>query len=347
MAKSDQATALRVLAISGAMILGLGIAGGQWYPNQYEGGRSKDEKNIRQRNSSATARIAGELRATFSDMVFIKSDRYMHAGVAYVSAAEEDLSLAAAENKAESEAGHAHEGAGGHLQFEPVEPEKGVDEFSNAPAAHQCQSGKETVIKSADKDYRGWVGDLHRAVAAFRDPKLGHMHTESEEILPWFRVATLNDPHFVRGFCVGAYWLKTESLDEAITFAEEGRSKNPDAFQIHLTLGELYMDKARGDSAKPLSGDLSPEASMWVLRAKASFQRSAELVLKQRPQEMDALPESSPWQSWWDTDAMRATEMAALLEVRFGDKALGQAYARKYLELYPDSPSLRRTAQAL
>lgn len=306
-----------------------------WYPNRYEGGRSKDERSVHLRNSSATAQIAGELRATFSDIIFIKTERYLHAGVAYAPHMnlEKDISISAARaDVAEAHDEHGHGEAHAHEHHGP--------EGYTKDASH---AGTETAIKPPDEDFRGFVGNLHRAVSTYRDPSLAHMHSDGREMLPWFRVATLSNPNFVRGYCVGAWWLKLRNPAEAIAFAREGIANNPDAFQIHLVLGELYLDRVR-----ELSGGViqpaSPEALEAVEQARQAYREAARLAMAQRPADFDALPEYDPWREWMDTDAMRATEMAVLLEVRFGDEAAGRALAREYLRVYPQSGPLRRQA---
>jgi len=52
-------------------------------PNGYAGGRSKDQRQAGARNSSAFATILGEVRTSMSDLMFIKTERYLHSGVAY------------------------------------------------------------------------------------------------------------------------------------------------------------------------------------------------------------------------------------------------------------------------
>ena len=60
-------------------------------PNGYTGGRSRDARDRSLRNSSSVARMLGEVRTSMSDVIFIKTERYMHMGVGYVQKVEEEL----------------------------------------------------------------------------------------------------------------------------------------------------------------------------------------------------------------------------------------------------------------
>jgi len=207
-------------------------------PQDYSGGRSRDALERVVRNQSALASMLGEFRTTVSDLLFIKTERYLHSGVAYVPhLSEKALSLegAAAEiDEHQSELGEDHD-----------------HDHEHDPFAHDDLPA--SIIPTAESDYRGWIGEMHRRVKPWRDPKLHHLHTDGTQLLPWFRMMTLSDPQYVRGYAVGSYWLKQHDAAEAMVFLAEGIRQNPEAFELHLMRGFLLVDAARAASDQPLA----------------------------------------------------------------------------------------------
>ena len=60
-------------------------------PYDYEEGRSRDDDARAARNRSAAALMLGEVRTAISDIMFIKTERYLHSGVAYVPHMEKQI----------------------------------------------------------------------------------------------------------------------------------------------------------------------------------------------------------------------------------------------------------------
>jgi hypothetical protein len=52
-------------------------------PHGYQGGRSRDAEDRMERNASSIGSMLGELRTSMSDILFLKTERYLHGGVAY------------------------------------------------------------------------------------------------------------------------------------------------------------------------------------------------------------------------------------------------------------------------
>ena len=53
-------------------------------PQQYEGARSRNLKDRHTRNASAIAVMLGEFRTGISDILLVKTERYLHSGVGYM-----------------------------------------------------------------------------------------------------------------------------------------------------------------------------------------------------------------------------------------------------------------------
>lgn len=179
-------------------------------------------------DTDAISRLFGELRTSMSDYLFVKTERYLHSGIAYREACNHD------------DEDHDHE--------HHVVP---------------------TLIRTPLEDWRGLVGDIQREVQPWLDPSKHIEHTPGTQLLPWYRMMTLANPHRIRGYRLGAMWLLAENdpkLDqEALTFVEEGIAYNP-------TAHELYMMKAR-----ILLRQKRLEDAATVLR------QSVELGVAQRP----------------------------------------------------------------
>ncbi len=171
------------------------------------------EGDIQRRNQGAFARALGELRATASDIMFVKMNVYLHAGVAY------DTSV----------------------QVSAMEVDTNLND-----------AGAATVIRSAGDDFRGFLGNLEREVKPYRDQQLAHIHTTAGELTPWFRVMTLANPQFIRGYRVGGLTIADEGKwYEALDFMNEGLEKNPDnpqRFLLHLTLASFHRRGMRDET---------------------------------------------------------------------------------------------------
>ncbi len=75
-----------------------------------------------------------------------------------------------------------------------------------------------------------------------------HLHSKREdELMPWFKLTTMFNPHHVRAYAVGGYWLafRLEKPDEAIRFLKEGIKNNPDSYQISEEMGIVYFSKLK------------------------------------------------------------------------------------------------------
>ncbi|HOE64441.1 MAG TPA: hypothetical protein PKW18_13410 [Candidatus Sumerlaeota bacterium] len=291
-------------------------------PNVYSGGTSKGAEYRQRINKSSIAIILGEARANLSDMMFIKTERYMHAGVAYklnidydaMSSAEHTINEhddhpTTAPRAHDSHAHqHEHDDEGGHIHDE----------------------GAETIIPTSEKDFRGFIGELQRRVKPWLDPSQPHYHLDGTEMLPWFRLMTISDPHHIRGYMIGAWWLKKQrkkpQLLAAKNFLEEGIHNNPDSFQLYLMLGTIRRSLEDYDGAKE------------------SYYQAAERAIKQRPANGEL---SREWTHYQEDDALASVRLAVFSEKEFGDAGKALKLAEHYLSLIGSDPILEDYIRAL
>jgi len=273
--------------------------------------------------------MLGQFRTAMSDIMYIKTELYLHSGVAYEPHLEAGT-LATVGVLADIDTEHAGATTREKLVVEDRE------EGHAMPA---------TTIPAAQDDWRGFIGSLQRKVKPWRDPSEPHVLTDGREMLPWFRVMTMNDPHFVRGYAVGAWWLKRRNLEAAIAFAQEGITNNPAAFEIMNTLGELYMEQGRRANGG-LMKDPGPEARKYFVAARDMFRSAADIAVERRPAGwVDNPGKPTPgWAAFQEDDARAATHMAVLAERSYGDAARARALALRYLQKLAPDEILQRAA---
>ncbi|MFT5499499.1 MAG: tetratricopeptide (TPR) repeat protein, partial [Kiritimatiellia bacterium] len=276
-----------------------------------------------ERNASSIGSMLGELRTSMSDILFLKTERYLHGGVAYTPHINK---------KVLSVSG---------TQSEMFAHQKGVGPGDSEALVMESDSekGTETIIPTASEDFRGFIGQLHRDVKPWLDPTKHAGHADGKEVLPWFRVMTLSDPHYVRAYSVGAWWLKTKNLDAAFEFIREGIKNNPNSFQVHAALGDLHYTK--GMQISPNIFKPEPAAIEQLLLARDAFQKAADLAIKQRPPKVDPKNMPEHWSTYLEDDTRAAINMAVLLEREFGTEAKTRELAARYLTVYPEDPTLK------
>jgi hypothetical protein len=198
------------LALCLAVLVALGAAGSALHPQL------------------SPARAAGmegagwEGRRLVAQLLWAKTHAVMHAGV------EE---REARQGEAESRKGefHAH-GKGG-----------GSDEHGHDH--EEEEAGHVYVIPPAREDFRGLLGDLERNIKPYLAPN-GKPYTKgNEQTIPFYRLMTWADPHFIPGYTVGAFFLADagRNADQALEFLHEGARHNPTSFEIQVELGHAYL----------------------------------------------------------------------------------------------------------
>lgn len=272
------------------------------------------ESQRQARNTSAFAVMLGEFRASLSDLIFIKTERYLDRGVGYEPHTD-TRAMATADD--DHDHGHSHDHDHDH--------------------DHDHGEEAKTLIRSAHDDFRGFIGNLERQVKPWRPADAPHDHasdTEMSEVLPWYRLATLSNPHDVRNYYIGAWWLKTLRTEaqrqQAISFLDEGIAANPTAYELYLMRGMVLRDLER------------------PVDARDSFRKSAEIGLKRRPPGGYKADEENPA---WDQTNEEQLDMAIGMDVMMTrdleTTASAQAVLDQYKKALPGEPTLKRMEDTL
>lgn len=303
-------------------------------PRKYEGGRSRDATARTIRNNSILASLIGELRTSASDMMFLKIERYLHGGVAYrthnCSQVQSAANIGMEGIVPPSTSPSVHDDHEGHMH--DAHDHDG-DHAGCQVCAHGHHSHDETVIPGAGSDFRGVIGWLHREVKPWRDPVEPHLHSDGSELLPWFRVMTLMDPHYVMGYAVGGWWVSQHDENASLAYLREGIEKNPDAFQIRLTRGLLQLRILRRQ------GTLDPEL---LASAFADIRAAVRLGLAQRPLPFDGNAAGhSGWTAMQEQDLWTACQTSVLMEKHYGRPSEAERLAQKYYQIFPENKVLR------
>jgi len=170
-------------------------------------------------------RIFGSLRVFVGDWAFMKAEEYHHRGLPFEQAL--------AYHKGESIlADRSMRAVSGKTHEEEIEGAKG-----NVPLYTQLYSQVKVT------------GDSHLKPV------------EEKEVLPWFYVEVAFNPHDVRGYVLGAYWLeRVGDKSASVKFLLDGEKNNPNSAEILGALGEFYF-KAN-DPAKAMDY-LSRAHALW------------------------------------------------------------------------------------
>lgn len=162
------------------------------------------------RNTSAIGRLFGEFRTSMSDIMFLKTERYLHSGVGY----------------------------------QPHITEKDLTSDDDGTVTGK---GIRTLIRVPDEDWRGFIGDLEREIKPWQTPELHMKHQRGLELLPWFRLMTLVNPHRIRGYRIGAFLLMSSGEEDgfikAREFIEEGIRFNPKNHELQFMMLRTYQQE--------------------------------------------------------------------------------------------------------
>jgi hypothetical protein len=237
---------------------------GRWIdPDDYTPvlGYSSEAQNSR--NTSAVARLFGEFRTSMSDIMLLKTERYLHSGVGY----------------------------------QPHITEKDIVGESNDSSAY---NGTKTLIRVPSDDWRGFIGDLEREIKPWQTPEFHMQHQKGVELLPWFRLMTLVNPHRIRGYRIGAFLLMSSGQDDAIEkareFIEEGIKNNPKNHELQFMMVRTYqqeISQLRAQKDGWTDADEAPLISQALDHAQKAIEFGAEVRPeggwkgKGRPNEME------------------------------------------------------------
>ena len=164
-------------------------------------------KGLNAHETHASASLLGQFRTSTTGWLWVRTDLYLHNGVQMRPLSEAELKAG----------------------------QKGVGSSDNQDNAIHDDNVIVTVIPTADRDFRGIFGDVHRATKAFKNMN-NHSHNKPEQSLPLFRLMTWIDPNFVPGWTTGAAVLAMQhdkaAYHKAIEFLDEGLVHNPKSFSI-------------------------------------------------------------------------------------------------------------------
>ena len=176
-------------------------------------------------DTSASASLLGQFRTSTSSWLWLRTDLYLHNGV-------ELRPLTASEKQA---------------------GEHGVGTSEQDLSKELNEDNVVTSVPSPDRDFRGWLGDLERSTAPYKDMK-NHSHNDPEQSIPLFRLMTWIDPNFVEGWTTGSTVIARDrsqkGTDKALEFLNEGLKANPESVSILDEIAFIYItrDKDLGNA---------------------------------------------------------------------------------------------------
>lgn len=198
----------------------------------------------------ASARGTGfvwEIRRTLATISWVKAQDYFHRGFAVADFIRPE-DLAAFEE-------HEREDIGRMRESIMERAEKAPEDSDAGPAAHH----HDDQCDHPDHHHHHHHGDHcdhddHHAQFGFnthplmrrswlRPYTLDHEHDEGgvPMMLPWYWLTTTLDPHFVRAFSNGAWWLAfvRKDVDRALDYLDRGLLRNPGDADLLMARGEI------------------------------------------------------------------------------------------------------------
>ena len=221
---------LRVAVLIGALGV-LGWAGGGMEPLVRPAG-----------DRGAALEGAGwEGRRLLAQMLWLKTHAVLHAGAEEREAKPgEEASRGSEVHRHEnSEPDHRehpdHDGHDDHEEHEGHE--------THAGEGHGHENAFVLVIPPKREDFRGFIGDLERSVKPYADANGKLFGKDPDQTVPFYRLMTWADPHFIQGYVVGANFLSQAGKlpDVGLTFLHEGERYNPGSPEIQTELGHYYL----------------------------------------------------------------------------------------------------------
>jgi len=78
-----------------------------------------------------------------------------------------------------------------------------------------------------------------------------HLEPANEkEVLPWFYTEVAFNPHDIRGYVLGGFWIeKMGRYDDSLKFLKKGERLNPDSAQILVSIAKLYFRAGKSEEA--------------------------------------------------------------------------------------------------
>lgn len=309
---------------------------------------------LEKRNTNAFARILGELRIGAADFLFVKTELYLHGGIGYAPHTDNlDESVGSLdgvtpheEEDRDDHAGHARdvqEREAAHDREHALATVRDRRPHADPHEGHEHAAGEgvQMQMRSAEEDFRGIVGHLEREIKPWRDPDAPHVLTGGAELLPWFRLMTITNPHFVRGYRIGAMWLGRENkYEEALEFLDEGIASNPD----NPELFRLYLSRVL-----TLTHLAREQGEQLYRQALEDTQTGLELGYRVRPPrgETGKIHEGLLWNRDLEEDLLFLTRFEVNLLDRLGRTEEALKAVRRHRGAFPDDGILQRLEQNL
>lgn len=181
-----------------------------------------EARDLQHASHSMPMTLLGQFRTNLDAYLWLKTVDYLHSGITYRPFTSSE--------RAQGMREHEYDVAG----------------F----ARHEC--GGPTLIPSKEKDWRGLFGDLERHLQPYRPGPA--RHGDPQELIPWYRVQTLINPHDVNAYATCAFFLAdfAQEPEKALAFLQKGVENNPNSPVLYQAIGQLYFDKWKNyDEAIP------------------------------------------------------------------------------------------------
>lgn len=188
-------------------------------------------------NGVAQDGAAWEGRRLLAQYLWLKTHAVLHAGV-------EERDAKPGEEKTRANEFHTHGGSGhNEPNLAGAHDEHGDEHEDEQKHGDHDHDGHVFVIPPKREDFRGILGDLERAVQPYTDKKGKLYSKDSRQTIPFYRMMTWADPHYIQGYTVGATFIGKVGGDEdaGLNFLLEGERYNPDSFEIQTELGHFYL----------------------------------------------------------------------------------------------------------
>jgi hypothetical protein len=174
-------------------------------------------------DTHAAASLLGQFRTSFSALLYLRADLYVHGGV-------EMRPL---------------------THNEELHGRTGASEAKDEAEKLDGDAAIVTVIPSEKEDFRGIFGDVERRVASYKDMS-EHHHQSPTQTLPLFRLMTWIDPQFIEAWTSAGQIIlwenKKESPALAVDFLKRGLDQNPESIDILTEIAYCWMrDKSNED----------------------------------------------------------------------------------------------------
>ena len=181
----------------------------------------KASLQINNREPDIIQNVFGGMRSFVSDWAFMKAEEYHHRGLPFMGAVSYH-----------------------HGQSMLEEETRGV---------------KEEERHAQEEAPRGLYSRIYKSVKVTEDSHL--LPSEEKEVLPWFYTEVAFNPHDIRGYVLGGYWLeRLGRYEESMRFLKEGEKNNPDSAQILTSIGRLYY---RDNNFANAAGYLERARDLW------------------------------------------------------------------------------------